>query len=56
MLGGTLGTSLSYLTGKFENTHERLVQGIRRKHPEWISLHLFRRRRGEKPSASWICL
>ena len=26
MLGGTLGTSLSYLTGKFENTHERLVR------------------------------
>jgi predicted dehydrogenase len=28
MLGGTLGTSLSYLTGKFENTHERLVRGF----------------------------
>jgi predicted dehydrogenase len=26
MLGGTLETSLSYLTGKFENTHERLVR------------------------------
>lgn len=26
MLSGTLGTSLSYLTGKFENTHERLVR------------------------------
>jgi hypothetical protein len=26
MLGGTLGTSLSYLTGSFENTHERLVR------------------------------
>src|ERR1700735_2616064 len=26
MLGGTLGTSLSYLTGNFENTHERLVR------------------------------
>ncbi|HEY4950929.1 MAG TPA: Gfo/Idh/MocA family oxidoreductase [Candidatus Acidoferrales bacterium] len=26
MLGGTLGTSLSYLTGKFENTHERLIR------------------------------
>jgi len=26
LLGGTLGTSLSYLTGKFENTHERLVR------------------------------
>ena len=26
MLGGTLRTSLSYLTGKFENTHERLVR------------------------------
>ena len=26
ILGGTLGTSLSYLTGKFENTHERLVR------------------------------
>ena len=26
MLSGTLGTSLSYLTGRFENTHERLVR------------------------------
>jgi predicted dehydrogenase len=26
MLGGTLGTSLSYLTGNFETTHERLVR------------------------------
>ena len=26
MLGGTLGTGLSYVTGKFENTHERLVR------------------------------
>lgn len=26
ILTGTLGTSLSYLTGKFENTHERLVR------------------------------
>jgi predicted dehydrogenase len=26
MLGGTLGTSFSYLTGNFENTHERLVR------------------------------
>jgi predicted dehydrogenase len=26
MLSGTLGTSFSYLTGKFENTHERLVR------------------------------
>jgi predicted dehydrogenase len=26
ILTGTLGTSLSYITGKFENTHERLVR------------------------------
>jgi predicted dehydrogenase len=26
ILTGTLGTSLSYLTGRFENTHERLVR------------------------------
>jgi predicted dehydrogenase len=26
MLGGTLGTGFSYVTGKFENTHERLVR------------------------------
>ena len=26
ILTGTLGTSISYLTGKFENTHERLVR------------------------------
>jgi len=26
ILTGTLGTSLTYLTGKFENTHERLVR------------------------------
>jgi predicted dehydrogenase len=26
MLGGTLGTSLSYLTGNYETTHERLVR------------------------------
>jgi UDP-N-acetylglucosamine 3-dehydrogenase len=26
MLGGALGTGLSYVTGKFENTHERLVR------------------------------
>ena len=26
MLGGTLGTGLRYVTGKFENTHERLVR------------------------------
>jgi len=26
ILTGTLGTSLSYITGKFENTHERLIR------------------------------
>jgi UDP-N-acetylglucosamine 3-dehydrogenase len=26
MLGGTFGTGLSYLAGKFENTHERLIR------------------------------
>jgi predicted dehydrogenase len=26
LLGGTLGTSLSYITGKFQNTHETLVK------------------------------
>jgi predicted dehydrogenase len=26
MLGDTIGTSLSYVTGKFENTHERLIR------------------------------
>jgi UDP-N-acetylglucosamine 3-dehydrogenase len=26
MLGGTLGTGFSYVTGKYENTHERLVR------------------------------
>ena len=26
MLGATLGTSFSYFTGKYENTHERLVR------------------------------
>jgi UDP-N-acetylglucosamine 3-dehydrogenase len=26
MLGNTLGTGLSYVTGKFENTHERLIR------------------------------
>ena len=26
MLGGAIGTGLSYVTGKFENTHERLIR------------------------------